>query len=254
MEIGGNSLPFVSPSAATRSSAMSIRSGTWLICELILASFWLCATPAYSDPIVITTGQVTLVSPIQGQGPPFGLFLTAPSLSFQSAFFDIAGIAGQAGGVMNLSGGIAIQNPPFQTSSVTVNGTTYNAIYPGGALTFTATPFSLGPGSDLAPFQFSTPFTMKGDLTGFTDSRRLTPPLFDVAVTANGVATVTGQIHGNGTDAIYLGRIVSYAFSPASATPEPSSWALCGIGACMIFWRRTSRRKPNTFVTRNLRI
>ena len=229
---------------------MSIRSGTWLICELMLASFWLCATPAYSDPIVITTGQVTLVSPNQGQDPPFGVVLTAPSLSFQSSFFDFAGAFGQAGGVMNLSGGIAIQNPPFQTSAVTVNGTTYSAVYPGGALTFTAVPFPLGPGSDLTPFQFSTPFTMKGNLTGFTDSRRLTAPLFDVAVTANGVATVTGLVHGNGTDAIYLGRIVSYAFSPASTTPEPSGWALCGIGVGVLIWQRAARRRSRFILPR----
>jgi hypothetical protein len=227
---------------------MSRRFRTWVIDGTIFASLVLFAAPSSADPVVITSGQVTMVTPSEGLDPPFGFGLNAPGLSFEASFFDFVGAFGQAGGLMNLSSGFAIQNPPPLTSTVVVNGTTYAGISPGGSLAFTAMPFLLGPGSDLATFQFETPFTMTGHLEGFSDPLKLTPPLFDVTVSGSGVANVTGIVHGNGADAIYLGQVVGYRFSPspASTTPEPSSLMFCGMaGAALLIWRSRRRRVPD---------
>jgi hypothetical protein len=175
--------------------------------------------------------------------PPFGFALIGPDLSFQSSFFNFVGASGTAGSPMSLNGSVSIQNPPFQTSAVVVNGTPFSGIYPGGLLSFAAVPFVLPPGTDLATFQFTTPFTMTGNLEGFSDSLRATTPLFDVNVTGSGVAAVTGIVLGNGANATYLGQFVTYSFSPASPTPEPSSVALCGAaGAALLLWRRRWHR------------
>jgi hypothetical protein len=222
---------------------MSKRSRTRFIGATTLAGLILFAAGSSGDPVLITTGGVTMVSPIEGQDPPFGFTIGGADLSFQASFFDLVGVAGQAGSLMNLNGGIAIRNPPFQTSSVIVNGTTFSGIYPGGGLTFTAAPIPLGPGTDLATFHFTTPFTMTGTLEGFSDSQRRTAPLFDVDVSGSGTASVTGIVHGNGAGATYLGQIVGYSFAPASPTPEPSPLALCGMaGAALLLWR--ARRHP----------
>src|SRR5262249_3340677 len=222
---------------------MSRRFRTRLIGATTLASLVLFAARASGDPVLITGGGVTMVTPIQGQDPPFGFALVGPDLSFQSSFFDVGGAFGTAGSPMSLSSVISIRNPPFEKSSVRVNGTPFPGIYPGGSLSFAAVPFVLPPGTDFATFQFTTPFTMTGTLKGFSDSLRATTPLFDVTVAGSGVASVTGTVHGSGADAMYLARIVSYSFSPASPTPEPSSVALCGVaGAALLIWRRRRHR------------
>ena len=135
---------------------MSRRFRTRLIGATTLASLVLFAARSSGDPVLITGGSVAMVTPIQGQDPPFGFTLTGAGFSFQASFFDFfAGAIGQAGGLMNLSGGFAIQSLPFQTSSGVVNGTPFSGVSPGGSLAFTAMPFLPGPGSDNATFASS---------------------------------------------------------------------------------------------------
>jgi hypothetical protein len=207
---------------------MSRRFRTRFIGTTTLASLVLFAARASGDPVLITSGGVTMVTPSLDLDPPFGFALSGPDLSFQSSFFNFVAASGTAGSPMSLSGGVAIQNPPFHTSAVVVNGTPFSGMYPAGSLSFAAVPFVLPPATDLAAFHFTTPFTMIGNLEGFSDSLRATAPLFDVNVAGSGVASVTGVVHGNGAAAVYVGQIVDYSFSPASPTPEPSSVALCG--------------------------
>lgn len=216
---------------------MYTRLRAWLLGEVAIASIALLVAPAYGDPIVITGGHIAIATPSEGIDPPFGFSLTAPGLSFGASIFNVASASGRPGDLMNLSATFAVQNPPFQTSAVVVGGVPYSAIYPGGALTFTAVPVALGPASDLAPFHVATPFTFTGHVEGFSDAGRTTAPLFHADVAGSGVAEATGIVHGNGSDAVYMGRVVSYTFSPISSTPEPSSLMLSGVGAALLLWR-----------------
>ena len=117
-------------------------------------------------------------------------------------------------------------NVPFSSATVTLNGVTFPEVFFSGELTFT--------GSVVLPQDFVTgqpfqvPFTMQGELIGFTPCSDPVvifrcQQVFDINLIGSGTATATIPQFG--------ARTVSDVFSPAVETvPEPATLGLFGIG------------------------
>lgn len=204
----------------------------WLITLLALI-VTLSASAAEADPVVITSGSVSVVNGIDLPG--FTLNGVNTSLT---GILPIGGnlcCAFDAGELASLDRAFALSSLAGQPTAQMLNGTQYPSAYLTGTLAFTTVPFTVSsPGG--STFTFSTPFVASGHISGFADVAR-TVALFGADVTGAGTATVTGRRVSSST---LVGSELSFAFGPTqpSATPEPLSALLLATGLAAVFVRR----------------
>jgi hypothetical protein len=126
---------------------------------------------------------------------------------------------------------------PGQPIDQLVNGTRYPDTFLSGEVFVRAVPFIAPPinGDDMS---WSTPFEMRGQISGFADFLGRVP-LFSVPVTGGGTASVYATVFGDQ----YVGQGVFFRFQAASPTPEPTSVFLLTAGLLGFYARSRLRRR-----------
>jgi hypothetical protein len=207
----------------------------------VLLSVVLFPRLAAADPIVITGGSITLASPRSGIDWT-GFVLTSADSSFSGVaccgFISLP----LAGSVTLSSQATLLSTVPFPLATQQiVHGTSYVAFVSGG-LTFTGPSFVVPPPQQAGTaFEFSSPFTATGHISGTATNTPGAPVLFSEDLEGSGTATVSGQVV-DPSQPFYDAQLVSYSFaaSPSLApTPEPGSFALLlAAGVAGAWWLR----------------
>src|SRR5579859_8122597 len=99
------------------------------------------ASPAFSDPLQITGGNVYTVASWTGYDPPFGFGLTGAQTSLGGITYTLPAVSVvNAGNTINLSETISVSADPFRTGpdQQTVDGVTYSNVFLAGTLHFVA--------------------------------------------------------------------------------------------------------------------
>ena len=206
------------------------------ILVLVLLGFAFHASPAQADPIVITGGLVDVNTP--------GFQITGADTRLAGTPVPANAIWVFGGGdLVNLNRdvtvGISFATPVTQI----VNGTTFDAVL-GGTLRVAATTFTAPPpplGDPFVPFALSTPFEMSGQLSGFMQTPGQGTPLFSIALTGGGVATVSGRV--NTPSGSYVGETLQFRFTDAAPIPEPASILLVATGVAGLYGMRSRGRR-----------
>lgn len=195
-----------------------------------LCAFVMLAIPssAQADPIVITSGSLTVVG-ISGR----------PSYSITGLNFSVTASGGDTGNTPNCSpclSGTPVSLSSFLVGtslglgSVTIDGTTFNNVGFLGE-------FSLGASVVLPPgttnITVTAPFSFIGNIRGCEGNALIcTTPVFStVELVGQGIATanfIFSGIHTNGAT-LYSFSSVTYQFQ-SSEIPEPLSIVLLASG------------------------
>jgi len=180
-----------------------------------------------------------------------GFQLTGLDSIFTGANFGNAIGVPPQGGQVNLGRAVFLTDdfPFHHPVSEVVNGTHYQAFL-SGSLAFITAPLVIPPPSDQSSFNFGTPFTMTGHITGTETDPTFpgAPVLFSVDVTGSGRAGVFGTVAGPAgtSDCFYVPQFLDYSFESSPApTPEPSTLLLlgsalrrCVLASCAVWVRR----------------
>jgi hypothetical protein len=202
------------------------------------------ASPAFSDPVQITGGNVYTVASWTGYDPPFGFELTGAQTSLGGITYTLpAGSVVNAGDTINLSETISVSADPFRTGpgQQTVDGVTYSNVFLAGTLHFAATPGTLPSGETDG---FDTPFTMDGSISLFrpdpSSPYSAGEPVLIVPIEGRGTASLSFFPRGG----MLAASSVTYRFAdtPVSATPEPATLTLLGGGLIVTLARGRARR------------
>jgi hypothetical protein len=210
-----------------------------------IAPIMLCAaSPAFGDPIQITSGNVYQVASWTGYDPPFGFQLSGGQTSLGGITYSLgAGEAVSVGDTINLSETISVSADPFRTGPYqqTVDGVTYDRVFLAGTLSFAATPVTLT--SDETD-GFSTPFTMNGSISLFAadPSRPIcaAEPFLIVPIEARGIASLSLASRGGMLAENSLGY--HFTDTAVSPTPEPATLTLLGSGLILAVARARGKR------------
>jgi hypothetical protein len=197
--------------------------------------------PAAAEPIVITGGFVGMLN---GYDLP-GFDLTGVNSEF-TGIMPIGGVvccAFSRGETVTLHAGFPLSSLAFEPTKQVVDGTTYHS-FVSGSLTITSVPFVAPSPNGSAPFSFSTPFTMIGQISGYANfGGSDNPPLFTVPLVGAGTATVSGNTRSSAPT--YIGQSLAFQFEAAtpSPTPEPASMLLVGSGVAALATVKRRRDK-----------
>jgi hypothetical protein len=215
-------------------------------CFVIAATLLVVGVPAraHADPIVLTNGFVG-----QSSGNDLPGFTVSGS---GSSFTGVLGVAGVVccvfgpGDVVRLDWSFPVTALPFQTATQTVDGTAFHDTFLRGQMTFTAVPFVAPAIAGSDQFSFTTPFTMTGQISGFTGSLAEPFQVFSVPVAGSGSATVGGHTADNG--ALFVGTFLGFDLQDPAPTPEPATLILVGAalaGGLGAAARRRRSAAPN---------
>ena len=201
------------------------------LCSLLLMVVF-TPTPTRADPIVVTSGTIT-VSGLAG-GPHFNLSgnnFTATSLGGDTGNFQLQHcapcVAGQTFGV----GGSFIGAQLGGGGTATINGMSFSGVGYSGNI-------SLGGNSFVVPsvmtnVTITVPFTFSATLNGCNGSCLVNPVIFTVDLVGSGTATAV--LNFSGLDS--MGRPIFF-FSTATfqfeEVPEPASILLFGSGVAFL--------------------
>jgi hypothetical protein len=144
----------------------------------------LIARSSFADTTTITSGTVGVywdqsLSGFQLSGP--GTQLLGENRSGPLGFFT-AGTRGK------LDGTVPTDNSGHHPFTVQVNGTTYGSVWIKAQFTFTTQPMAIPTAPDGTRTDLSTPFTMTGQYTGYSDEA-MTNQVFTVSTQGSGVAS-----------------------------------------------------------------
>ena len=204
------------------------------------------ATTALADPVTVTSGHVTALE----TGGTFsfrgdGLSLTGnPTVpGYVSSFWECSPCRPGDGLTFSLSstaGGTFDSGREGEFDHIY-----YGETWLAGNLVFTAgdiTSAILGTGQT----SISLPFTFTGEILNYESyASRVTPgsaPLFVATLVGSGIATA--HFRGPVADpdgALFFADHITYDFTSAAPTPEPSSLFLLGTGAAALLARRRIR-------------
>jgi len=211
-----------------------------------IAPIVLCAaSPAFGDPIQITSGNVYQVASWTGYDPPFGFQLSGGQTSLGGITYNLGiGRAVSVGDTLTLSETISVSADPFRTGpgQQTVEGVTYNNVFLAGTLNFAATPVTLTTDETDG---FGTPFTMSGSISLFAadPSRpiRAAEPFLIVPIEGRGTASLFLAPRGG----MLAESSVGYHFTDTavSPTPEPATLTLLGSGLILTVARTRAKRR-----------
>jgi hypothetical protein len=206
-----------------------------------------CPNRSEADPVVITAGGVYTFNGVDLPG-----FQLRGNDSIFSGVVAEAGVICcifHPGDVVTLNYTASLFTFPGQPTSSVVNGVVYPGSYLRGNLSFTAEPFVAPPfpvGS--SPFPFSTPFTMTGQLSGFSGNALDSSMLFSVPVRGSGTATVFAAVVNDAP--FYIGQGQSFQFEPEAQAqapvPEPATIVLFGTGVLSALSAMRRRRRGKT--------
>jgi PEP-CTERM motif-containing protein len=206
--------------------------------SLVMAAVFGYGTPARAEPVLITGGSVGSVNGIDLPG----FTLTGSD----SSFFGVLMITGSICCVFSPGDRVALETSfpigvaPGQPPPQLVNGTRYPSAFLFGELVVKTVPFIAPPINGDSETWVTTPFDMRGQLSGYADFGR-TMSLFSVAVTGGGMASLYATVFGNE----YIGQSISYRFQDPSPTPEPASVTLFTAGL-LGFYARSRLRARGT--------
>jgi hypothetical protein len=127
--------------------------------------------------------------------------------------------------------------------AATVGGVNYSRVYYTGRIRFAANLITI-PFDNSPLVTITVPFTMSGFIDGYATQAVNTPPIFDMEINGHGLATlVLSSYFVPGFGQLYDFRSVTYDFSPAATTPEPTTLLLFGTGLAAVTARYRRRRK-----------
>jgi len=227
MSLWGDSLPTRSPSLVRRCAL-----------SLVMAGVFGSGSLAQADPILITGGSI---ASFNGSDLP-GFTLTGSDSRF-SGVLIVPGLiccTFRPGELVALESGFPIGMLPGQPAAQVVNGTRYPSAFLFGEVFVKTVPFVAPPISGDSESLLTTPFDMRGQISGFADFGR-TMSLFSVAVTGGGTASIAARVFGDQ----YVGQGVFYRFQDPAPTPEPASVILFTAGL-LGFYARSRLRARGT--------
>jgi hypothetical protein len=199
------------------------------------------AARVQADPIQVTSGGVF----VYWDSGPTSAAMSADRFSIFGDGFGGGALAWEAGHSGNLDGSFSFSQTLFISFPAVVDGISYPVAFLSGTLRFTTMPFVVPP-PDGSVGLISTPFTMSGFVTGYTNGERTGTPMFGVFVTGAGRASTTALVIP-GTSSYVSRNGIDYqlaaAADPPAAAPEPASLLLLGSGAAGLLWRRKGRRR-----------
>src|SRR5436190_2669967 len=144
------------------------------------------AATASAQSATITSGNVSA----WWDASLSGLQLSGAGTTLAGEFYNgpvassfTPGTRGDLNGAVHLN-----PNSSNHTFQEQVNGTTYSSVWITADLTFTTQPFLVPSAPEGTVTTFSTPFTVTGQFSGYSD-RELTNRVFSVSVQGSGVAS-----------------------------------------------------------------
>ena len=174
-----------------------------------------------ADPIVITSGSVS----VSGTS-----FASGPTYNFSGTNFSVMALGSDHGNVgpacVQCVGGDVISTSSIfgdARGTVTINGMTFNDVFTVNLLSFTG-PNVIIPVTDATTITLTAPFTLSGYMGGCLDPPYYCQmPVFSTQVSGSGLATIQYDefIDWQGRR-FFRFRDVTYTFTDTT-TPEPSS-------------------------------
>jgi hypothetical protein len=182
--------------------------------------FCLSSGSASAGPVVEVTGGAVRMP--YGGDAPFRLTAAGTDVNGIGATAARRRLTAGTSGDLNAT----VTNSSNQPFTETVAGTTYSSVWIKATLAFTTTSFSVPSAPDGTTRSMATPFTMQGELSGYSDST-LTHPVFSVSLSGSGVASIGPMQFAGGEWTLITGGDQLFDFS----RPTSSPWTAQDIGS-----------------------
>ncbi len=198
-----------------------------LISVVALSSVALGASVSslHAEAVSLTSGSIAL----PWDGSLAGFQLSGPGTELNGEVLQSPAATLAADTRADLSTTIATTTSGHHPFSELVGGVTYGSVWIDGRFTITAQPVAVPAAADGATATFSTPFVLRGTVTGYSDAA-MTQQVFSTDVRASGVMSI-GPLRFSG------GSTGAWAFAGSGSElfvvtgPPPSPWATADVGA-----------------------
>ncbi len=188
----------------------------------LFLSFALCSAPAVAQTVTPTLGAISL----EWDGSLTGFRLAAPNTQLNGEVLQSPSHTFVAGTRADLNEVINTTNQSNHPFAEEINGVMYN-VWVKAQFTFTTQPMAIPFADDGTRATFSTPFTVTGQFSGYSD-QALTNQVFSVSVQGSGVASAVDLRYDAPT------QIWDFAGSGGEVFtftgPLPSQWSATDVG------------------------